>query len=432
MLRYRVPERIHIPKGPASAFGAVPSFRKFKVFVDATSFTSGLDTPICWYVEDSRFRTWSNHPGVGHCIEERLDDELGSTMAYKDGETGIPQWQTWKPWVREVIPAHLHEEAIQKLPALVFARIMELDAFVTESVALLTLRDQEGSKRFPTIVDADEALALVGLYRRFRHDYSYRLGSAADLSIGRLGYDALASQVAFPGVHVLQHYRQGVEVRLARALYARDRIYQCYFNSNECDLGDEAFFFLDAFLVSLVAAFDALGRDVHRTLGLDGSERRVDWGGKWREEHLKPKHTALFSLTKKNVKTGAVMTLCATLRNYVHGFPLLPVDFVDVQEGRRTLALHIPEDERDAIYNVMQTLGGDWQILVRDGDLMIVDVPTLVERLLGASLQALKELTAALHPTASAPEMPAAVGHLPETLQPRVVEACRALLGLEV
>jgi hypothetical protein len=429
LIRYTIPEQIYAKQEPRSAFGVTPTFRELKLFFDVKSFAAGSDAPVCWYANDKRVIAFSNSQNVGTGITEELGGALGPSVRYGESWQSIQYWDSVKPWVEKRIPSEHHHEIFRNLPALKFSRLIEADAFVNDSSSTLLLRDHGLDEGLPTIVSTNEALALLGLYLRFRQDYTFRVGPTSTVTIGRVGYGALVAELLLPEVQLLGDESWSLQLRLARALYSRDRIHRCYFaDPNDHGLADESFFYLDALLVSLVAAFDLAARHSHRQLQLAGTDRDVSWAGRWRNQ-LQTALPALYDMTKKEHVVGATMTMCSTLRNYVHGSPLVAVDFRDIEENQRTIALQIPSLDRDAVYNAMLCMGGDWKIVLKEKDLLLVDVPTLTERLLGASLRALAAIFATVHPDNALSTVPAAVRHLPPVLQSSVVESARQLIG---
>jgi hypothetical protein len=140
----------------------------------------------------------------------------------------------------------------------------------------------------------EAALALLGLYLRARDDFTLRRLPGFRETLGRgLFYWVLARELlpnawrsTSAGVQhkqatgddrVLQLFMSAI-TRLDRALRSRDRLHHQMKLEQNNDTADEALFFLDTFLVFLVAAFDAVGRAAHLTYSLDASRlHEVSW-----------------------------------------------------------------------------------------------------------------------------------------------------------
>jgi hypothetical protein len=153
------------------------------------------------------------------------------------------------------------------------SKVAGFDLFVTECRGLHHLVATK-VRNAPAIATPAEALARLGLYLRFRENYKYHVHPTTELGIGRWGYASLAAEILVPSSSNLSQRVPSPITRLARALYARDRIHWCYFDPANRALADEAFFYLEAFLVSIVASFDLLARVTHTLFSIKGAREQ--------------------------------------------------------------------------------------------------------------------------------------------------------------
>ncbi len=87
----------------------------------------------------------------------------------------------------------------------------------------------------------------------------------------------LATRPADPNGDAIGRLARATLLRIERALYARDQVHAHQQVASGFGDNDEAMFYLDAFLISLSGAFDAVARGVHAALGMRGDGREANW-----------------------------------------------------------------------------------------------------------------------------------------------------------
>jgi len=342
---------------------------------------------------------------------------------------GIPYWKSQIGVVDALVPKRFRAEAYERLPALMYSKVAGFDLFVTECKGLQHLAATKVSNA-PAIATPVEALALLGIYLRFRENYKYRVHATTELGIGRLGYASLAAEILVPSSLSLGPRAPSLITRLARTLYARDRIHRCYFDPENRALADEAFFYLDAFLVSLVAAFDLLARIANALLGFKTPERKASWRYEvWRKE-LVMKAPRLAELTTPGSKGRAILEICFLLRHHVHSDPLQSVEVVTGPAGQNgDYHLWLPVEDRDALREAMRIVGGSWGVALDHGEWTLINVPLLTERLIASSAKLLEMITQRL--TGNRHRGRVSVQHLEPRMRRKLVNLAGLLLGVD-
>jgi hypothetical protein len=156
------------------------------------------------------------------------------------------------------------------------AQEIEVDALVTADPLLLDRRS-DSSLSGTNVRSVQEAIALVGLFLRSRGDYT--VWPEYGLSYGRWGYywgltrELLPAAWRWFGACVqsrhggdserVQMLGQAALQRIDRALRCRDIVHIEVAKPDSRDAAGEALFHLNALLVALCGAFDAVARVAH-------------------------------------------------------------------------------------------------------------------------------------------------------------------------
>jgi hypothetical protein len=256
----------------------------------------------------------------------------------------------------------------------------------------------------------EAALALLGLYLRARDDFTLRRLPGFRETLGRgLFYWVLARELlpnawrsTSAGVQhkqatgddrVLQLFMSAI-TRLDRALRSRDRLHHQMKLEQNNDTADEALFFLDTFLVFLVAAFDAVGRAAHLTYGLDASRlHEVSWRRPWRTRQLAPVAATLAQLMDDGAPARDALDLVALLRNTVHGEALRTVAAKYASRPLQNVLL-LPKDQEHQLLTLIDRRGGNdaWGIQELPGRGISMQMDVFVESIFPMAFNALDTL----------------------------------------
>jgi len=292
-----------------------------------------------------------------------------------------------------------------------------VDALVTGSHILSPDSPWKNLGRDANVMTAEEAIALLGLYLRWRGDYTYMvdgnfsqyfpadffyrtvvmallpewgrwLGATADAADSRGQVTPLA-------------LAEAVVVRMIRALRGRDRLQRQFELVRNDDWGDALFYF-DALLLSLGGAFDAIARVAHLAYSLPAKEIRF---ASWRRtEWVKAVRKAdpdLGKLVVKGTPTSDTIELVALLRNTIHGQALSNVVHHVHGGSRFTLSVPdyivaLPPDVAADLDAAVGRRGGRerWHVrqLLQDADLLALDPGVYTEELLAECVLAMNRL----------------------------------------
>jgi hypothetical protein len=325
----------------------------------------------------------------------------------------------WPPHTSEAIPEQSlcdhpdlgdHDEILRVLLLASASRDRGADALVTASPVLIDPALRGPVARDSNAMPVEAGLALVGLYLRTRDDFTLRRLPGLRETFDRgLFYWVLARELlpnawrsTSAGVQhmqatgddrVFQLFISGV-TRLDRALRSRDRLHHQMKLEQTNDTADEALFALDTFLVSLVGAFDAVGRAAHLTYGLDPSRlHEVSWRRWWRTRQLAPVAASLAQLMDDGTAARDALDLVALLRNTVHGEALRTVAAKYASRPVQN-ALLLPTDQEHQLLTIIDRRGGKdaWGIreLPSRGICMQMDV--FVESVMPMAVNALDTL----------------------------------------
>lgn len=309
----------------------------------------------------------------------------------------IPAGAAASGWLRDVLVARVAVE-------------LRMDVLVTSSKALLESGQRWVAEANP--LTAEQALAVVGLYLRGRHEYPMAAPNILTFGEHLLRWSAVRAQLPSGwrwGSALVAHShavgRDGptllsgsLHERIVRALRCRDRIHTALLVPQNNQTADEATEALDYLMVNLVGAFDAAARAAHLVLGFSPDRRRwAAWQSeRWRSmvQAVDPKLADLFA---PGTAQSAVLETCRILRNTVHGEALQNIAVSAAGAPRQTL-VRLPEDDAHDLGELFDQLGGrdEWGLRPLAGMRMHVDPQALVEHLL---LQALQTLDDALRLT---------------------------------
>jgi hypothetical protein len=304
-----------------------------------------------------------------------------------------------------------HGEIVRVLLLASAAEDYEADALVTGSPVLLDPAIRGSKAQRSNAMTVTEAVALIGLYLRLRDDFklgrhtqgyweqfdrggfywvlarellpsAWRCGSAAHQHGQTIGDDTIFQLV------------MSAIKRVDNSLRARDRLHGQMQLVQNNGTADEGLFYLDAFLVFMVGAFDAVGRAAHLAYGLKQDLQMVNWRGKWRTKHLKPVAPGLAQLMEKGTSARDTLDLLALLRNTtVHGEALRTVAVSSTGQPLRNVLLLPKRDERELLAIVATRGGNDaWGIRRSTGIGILMQMETFVEAVLPMAVKALDQL----------------------------------------
>ena len=242
----------------------------------------------------------------------------------------------WRPHAEETV-AEYGGEVEETYRALVLAQACarhDLDGFVTAFPFA-----ERGWGSFVTkahVQNARQAAALLGLYLRAHGDFTVRQEgnhgtflAPQDLYAGA----AVAALRRYPDWLRLAIGRwrdghgsaahdllRGVELRLGRALRARDYFVVRTRALRPDDSWEEALFFFEAFLLSAAGALDALARYCHVAAEIGGGRKAVGWRKRdWLEKMLKARPKLASVIESDETRLRATSEVVGLLRNYIHG-----------------------------------------------------------------------------------------------------------------
>lgn len=249
-------------------------------------------------------------------------------------------------------------------------------------------------------VDVVDALALVGAYLRRQGDYRLRL---YDMNSARL-FDRILVHVLLPRHdewEILEHSERaqlqnplelglcdGLLDRLAQALRARDWLLGAVLAGDD---SDDVLMYLDMFLLTLHAAFDAVALLTDRALGWDTHPlQRISWSGTWRSQLPED-----LRRTFGEPLPEPPLAILSTLRNTVHAPNLNAVGRQSSAWSTETLVT-VPELRSAKLIDRLQQVGvepvdlGSGELAFRPGDIVEYLLPSvfdLIDRLLAALAQ---------------------------------------------
>jgi hypothetical protein len=243
----------------------------------------------------------------------------------------------WRPHAEQTVAEH-GGDVEETYRALVLAQAstrFDVDGFVTSFPFA-----ERGLRSFAQkahVQDAREAAALLGLYLRAHAEFTVRqegnhgtfldpatfYAGAGVAPLGRYqDWLRLAVGRWRTGLGAAAHdLMRGLELRLGRALRARDYFVVRTRALRPDDSWEEALFFFEAFLLSAAGALDALARYCHVAAELAGGREQAGWRKRaWLESKLLPARPELASVVgHKRSRLRAINDVIGLLRNYIHG-----------------------------------------------------------------------------------------------------------------
>lgn len=209
----------------------------------------------------------------------------------------------------------------------------EADLIVTSRGWLLAERSRPRSRLLASVFSPGEALAVVGLYLRWRqqpviiggtatawHPTSMRRSAAYAAApaferwnrAGRAWYDT-------EGDLTMETLNKTLLTRISRSFQFRDSVFALSTTMSDHE-PEEMLCEMDSLLFSLVGAFDVAARITDRVLHLNGGTR-AGWqntqAGGW-QSRLEPVAKALFDQTKRETEVQHTFEVLRALRNSVH------------------------------------------------------------------------------------------------------------------
>jgi hypothetical protein len=312
-----------------------------------------------------------------------------------------------------VVPGGDEKELTRKIIFTDYAELQGADALVTSSPELKRMAG-DGPYGGANIMDPREAVALVGLFLRLRHDFAYFHSGASTASYEKQSFYSLLARDLLPSsrrwlevcpqTDPLQSspYKlaNSVLVRVERALYARDHIHEHLQGPQGLQANDDALFYLDAFLYLLAGAFDAIGRVVHAACGMQDSARRANWRDKKGKENwtaeLATRAPRIANVMLPSKPHRDALELIFVLRNWVHGEGLSSVPVVEDPDGLDVVEhqLLLPPEDSQPLLAAMARLGGleTWGVRQAGTSVYLMSIPAFVETILPRALAAMGEV----------------------------------------
>ena len=113
--------------------------------------------------------------------------------------------------------------------------------------------------------------------------------------------------------------------RVARALGGRDRVHGAFLGAARGEGLEEAIAQLDAVLVQLAGAFDAVARVANVVYGINARRNNVKWNWTWRTRDLAAVDDDLAAVMDEERAARDVFDILLIFRNTIHGEGLIPV-----------------------------------------------------------------------------------------------------------
>lgn len=161
---------------------------------------------------------------------------------------------------------------------------------------------------------------------------------------------------------------QGVHMRFERVLKARDEVMiLCLGDTSGASVESDVLYHLDAMLLWVGGALDAVAQIADRSYGLRSHRRSIGWrSGGWRNT-VATTAPELWEITETGTSVRAFIDLVAELRNTIHGAPATGVSFQGLGQPRIGL-MQVPADTEAKMLAAVTLLGGrDAWGLVREG-----------------------------------------------------------------
>jgi hypothetical protein len=419
---------IHLPRArpneERSAFARGPKERSLRIVVDRPTAPAGevLDLLLTFAEHPLLDVLSSQGEGLSHLDIGPIDpavDQAPVVISHRDGTTtytGVWPASDHVALADDLLRAHPaiadHGETVRVLLLASAAEDYEVDALATGSAVLLDPAIRGSKAQRSNAMTITEAVALIGLYLRLRDDFKHGRHAqgywerfdrggfywvlARELlpSAWRCGSAAHQHGQAIGDDTVFQLVLSAIK-RLDNSLRARDRLHGQMQLMQSNGTADEGLFYLDAFLVFMVGAFDAVGRAAHLVYGLKQDNLHlVNWRRDWLTKHLKPVAPVLAQLMDKGTPARDVLDLLALLRNTtVHGEALRTVAVLRAGQPLRNVLL-LPKGDESKLLAIVARRGGNdaWGIRRSPGIGILMQMDTFVEAVLPLAVKALDQL----------------------------------------
>jgi hypothetical protein len=257
----------------------------------------------------------------------------------------------WRPHAERTVAEH-GGDVDETYRALVLAQactMHDLDGFVTSFP--FAERGWGTFAQKARVQNVREAAALLGLYLRAHGDFTVQQEGNHGTFLAPHNFyagAAVAPLRSYPDWlrlavgrwrsargPVAHDLLRGLELRLGRALRARDYLVVRTRALRPDDSWEEALFFFEAFLLSAAGALDALARYCHVVAALGGSREAAGWRKRdWREKRMLKARTELAPVIgHEDTRLRATTEVVGLLRNYIHGEALTQQLSDDRQPG---------------------------------------------------------------------------------------------------
>jgi hypothetical protein len=243
----------------------------------------------------------------------------------------------WRPEAERTVAEYGGGGVEETYRALVLAQactMHDLDGFVT--MFPFAERGWRSLAKEAQVQDARKAAALVGLYLRAHNDFTVQQQGSHGTFLAPHTFYAGA------GVAPLRRYPdwlrlaigrwrmgsgaaahdllRGLELRLGRALRARDYFAVRTRALRPDDSWEEALFFFEAVLLSAAGSLDVLARYCHVAAELEGNREAAGWRkDRWRRRMLKARPELEPVIARDDARLRATNDVIGLLRNYIHG-----------------------------------------------------------------------------------------------------------------
>jgi hypothetical protein len=313
-------------------------------------------------------------------------------------------------------------EAYRSLALAAACERHEIDALVTASPTL-SLPTWKNLTRKASTCEPKHAIALLGLYLRAHRDFTVRVEGTSSTFLSEDRFYRGAASAALPGferwlagaVSVWRNRAEpasfsllrGLEMRLARALRARDYFQVRIRSHRPDDTWDEALFFFEYVLLLLSGALDAAARCCHLLFGVSGKRNRASWRRpEWCAELLRAQPRLAGLIGAEGGRLAATAILVGVLRNYIHGEAPSQEFHQGDHGGPLTIdygpgALAIAPDDGQRLISAADSIAtaADWGLTEQhDGVVLVLPAQYLVP-VVRATFRSLAELLATLGPS---------------------------------
>lgn len=293
--------------------------------------------------------------------------------------------------------------------ALLVADAVGADLFITRRPYLY--EKQWGVAGGVTLVDVDDALALVGLYARAQDTYItsrgptgrgthtmnrglfYWVGTRELLPAGWRWFSACLQHSHGGGDERLVFVAQSVLQRVQRALQVRDEVHVGLNKPQVNDTADQVLASTDVLLLPVMGAADATARVAHSTLGLTMNPHDSGWQRERWMKAVSKEAPDLGKLFEPGTDQSHALTILRLLRNAIHGEALQPLS-VGVPRRRERTLVGLPTRGAAKVTQAIEALGGaeEWGVESVIPGRLHFDPGVFVEELLPQALAMLNSV----------------------------------------